>query len=124
MSQLIGDNKDVFYLAEFFLELSLFEVDFYRFSPLVKASSAIYISRLFHNDGVIKKTNIWTDYLAKFTGLAFKDLKDCLKLMLELLEKSYCEKSECRNLFGKYSQPEKNSIFLKWKNKFVIFNYT
>jgi hypothetical protein len=120
MSQLSGDNKDVFYLAEFFLELSLFDTDFYKFSLLIKASSAIFISRRFFQNCEIKKKYVWTDYLAKFTGFAYGDFKECLIHLLRFLEKACEGVYECRKLFLKYSLPEKNEVFKKLKKKLVI----
>jgi len=124
MNQLTGDNKDVFYLAEFFLELSLFDVSFYRFTPLIKASASYYISRffhLFHIVGVTNKKRVWNDYLAKFTGLAYKDFNDCLKLLLDFFEKAYNEDYGCKKLFIKYSLPDKREVLLKWIIKMYFF---
>jgi len=128
MNQLTGDNRDVFYLAEFFLELSLYEVSFYRFTPLIIASAAIYISRLFHflhNVGVVEnKKSVWNDNLAKFTGLAYKDFNECLKLLLDFFETAYNENYRgCKKLFRKYSLPDKNEVLLKWIIKRVVIKY-
>lgn len=120
LNQLTGENQDVLFLAEFFYELSLYDDDFYRFTPLLKASAAIYISRFFQNYGVAKKTNIWNSYLEKFTGLAYSDFKECLELLLKFCEREFLGHA-CKTLFAKYSLPQKNQVFIKLVKKMVIY---
>ncbi len=114
LNEISGNDKNIFYLAEFFLEFSFFYNQLNVYSSLLKACSALYIARFWNlKNGNIR--TIWTYDLQKFCNIQEIEIKECSETILYLIGKTQNLKKNI--LIQKYSQESKNVIFKKFEDK-------
>lgn len=89
-------NNKAFLLSKYLLELSLLDTVFYKYSPLIRASSALFLSRR-----IYKNEPYWPNVLRFKTNLTEGDIKKCARDMCFILNK--IKSTQFKASFIKYS---------------------
>ena len=112
----LNDPKEVYFLAQFYLELSLSNLEFIKLKSSLKASCCLFLARKFNlllsekdkiKRSLIIDNNIWTRDLCLITGYKLNHLKCHITLLLNII------KDEIKN----YKIKGTNEIFKKFKSK-------
>lgn len=93
-----------FHLAQYVLQLSLFETKFLDYKPSLIASSSIYLI-----NKIRKRPESWPSSLEKLTGYSEKDLKACARQLCQLLERAD-ELPNNKSLKKKFSLTKYNEV--------------
>lgn len=107
-------NKQLFFLAQFILEFSLFNKNFCKYANSLKAASCLYAAFK-----ILKceepTDDYWDTYFRYFTGYGEKDLKSVLKMITNYLAAENEDSFEVLNIYEKFSKEpfEKVAPFLK-----------
>ncbi len=102
------DNLKSFYLAQFLIELSLLEYRMIFYSPSLKASAALYLSRKILK---VDNNNYWTNTLQFHTGFSERDLDKCAKDLFNILELvPNITLTSCKNKFALHKYMEVSKI--------------
>ena len=113
---ILNDPKEVYFLAQFYLELSLSNLEFIKLKSSLKASCCLFLARKFNlllsekdkiKRSLIIDNNIWTRDLCLITGYKLNHLKCHITLLLNII------KDEIKN----YKIKGTNEIFKKFKSK-------
>ena len=76
----IFEDKEVFFFAQFILEVSLLDITLMRFKPSELAASALILSCK-----QLKKIDCWTKEMEKFTRYKKKDLENAVSEVRQFL---------------------------------------
>ena len=114
-------DEEVFYGAQFFLELCTFEKMFCEFKPSMQASLCLFLARKFL--GYKNNNRPWEPYLTFNTGYSEGELKKNLKIPLGII-KSYFNNVYTKNfcnipLYKKYSSVKFCCIVEEFKELFT-----
>ena len=99
------ESKEIFYLAQFILDLSTISLDFCSFKPSFQAVICLYIARFLFNR---KKygNKLWTAENEFNTGYSELEIKNNLKISLKIIQQFYSghliKDSMKSSLFKKY----------------------
>ena len=98
-----GNNKTIYLLASYFLELSLVEYEMIKYKPSLQASSSLCLARR-----IVKNIPIWDDFIVKYTGYNENDIEECVNDMLKLCKEIGC--SRFQSIREKYSTVYKMTL--------------
>lgn len=99
----ILNNDEVFFFAQYILEISLLEASFLVFKPSQLAAASIILSAK-----LIKKEDAWTPEVQKISGYSLKDLEEPIKEV-----KLFCQEINPKFisiLKYKFSKPEYKKV--------------
>lgn len=102
-------NKKIFYLAQYFIEICIYNINFCKFKNSIKAASCYYLARkIFYNEEIF----IWNSNLIFYSGYKKNDFNNCLLISKKALNKFYLNK-----IFKNY---KKSEVYLKFnKNSYL-----
>jgi hypothetical protein len=98
-------NNQMIFLSKYILELSLFDPIFYKYNSLIKACSAVYLTRKF-----FKFSECWNDILKIHSGYDKKSFKKCAKDLCFMINN--INKTNLKAIIHKYSTNEKCKVSL------------
>lgn len=87
-SKVAKADSVVFFLAQFFLELALFDSKMSQYCPALQASAAIYTAMrvIITQSNERPQGSVWTKQLEEHTGYRSSDLKNCSEAYCTLAE--------------------------------------
>ena len=102
-------DKKIFYLAQYFIEICIYNINFCKFKNSIKAASCYYLARkIFYNEEIF----IWNSNLIFYSGYKKNDFNNCLLISKKALNKFYLNK-----IFKNY---KKSEVYLKFnKNSYL-----
>ena len=106
---LCGDDRKLFFLSQFILELSLVEYTMWKYIPSIKASSAVFVARK-----ILKLEPSWPKELERSTEYTEITLRICVRDLCSLIDLSArCTLKGVRNKFTslKFMEVSKLPIF-------------
>lgn len=98
-------NNQMIFLSKYILELSLFDPIFYKYNSLIKACSAVYLTRKF-----FKFSECWNNTLKIHSGYDKKSFKKCAKDLCFMINN--INKTNLKAIIHKYSTNEKCNVSL------------
>jgi len=102
-------NKKIFYLAQFFSEICIYNINFCLFKNSIKAASCYYFARkIFFENEIF----IWNSNLIFYSGFKKKDFNNCFLTLIITLNKFYSNK-----IFKNY---KKSEVYLKFNTNFYL----
>lgn len=98
-------DKQQEWLALYFAELTLLDVNFLKFPPSVIAATAIYLSNRF-----VEKQDPWCDNLKYYTGYELEDIRPCVVDLLVVIKEQRNANLKQHALRSKYLSPTRMEV--------------